>query len=499
MKTYDEPIDMTAAYQQVMENQKKKTQKRWQDDDGDGKWYEKSDVDGKISDREKKAIKKEDATYGYDKKGNSLNPKDKKKAKKEEVDAPEGEQLDEISADTALKASKAADVKRGKLAVAGDREGAAAKSAQAVRLYKKQAAKRKQENQKEEVERTEVKKLEEAFVFSNDEWQDLAEHGKFIDELNEEELVEFMEVCLLETAEDDNDLVEICEEIETLELHDAYFEESWAHIAVGSAKKARDLTSKKDGGDKKPARLERMKSAVKKAASKIKGAVKKVAKKGAQAAGKVTGEFQASREKQKKKALNRPDSKPKEKESDDDGTGGKLDKLLAKTRGKRNGSDSDTSSSSDSSGSSDQSGSSSSSSSSSGSTRKAVGGALKSVGRLIKKGLKKAVGKTSRLVSKGSDKLAKRLGEDYDEIAGLVESGLFTFDEIENVLELDEAERDLGDRLHRKRKLYDKTTKKAMKFARDEGEASGHARYRMGSISREMDGIRAKMKKQEGK
>ena len=31
---------------------------------------------------------------------------------------------------------------------------------------------------------------------------------------------------------------------------------------------------------------------------------------------------------------------------------------------------------------------------------------------------------------------------------------------------LDEAERDLGDRLHRKRKLYDKTTKKAMQDAR---------------------------------
>ena len=62
---------------------------------------------------------------------------------------------------------------------------------------------------------------------------------------------------------------------------------------------------------------------------------------------------------------------------------------------------------------------------------------------------------------------------------------------------LDEAERSLGDRLHRKRKLYDKTTKKAMQFARDEGEASGHARYRMSSISREMDGIRAKMKKEK--
>ena len=32
-------------------------EKRWQDDDGDGKWYEKSDVDGKISKREKKAKK----------------------------------------------------------------------------------------------------------------------------------------------------------------------------------------------------------------------------------------------------------------------------------------------------------------------------------------------------------------------------------------------------------------------------------------------------------
>jgi len=64
-------------------------------------------------------------------------------------------------------------------------------------------------------------------------------------------------------------------------------------------------------------------------------------------------------------------------------------------------------------------------------------------------------------------------------------------------VELDEAERKLADRLARKRKLYDKTLKKAMQFARDEGEASGHARYRMGSIDREMDGIRAKMKKEE--
>ena len=50
--------------------------------------------------------------------------------------------LDEISADTALAASKAADKKRGQLAAAGDKEGAAKKAKQASTLYKKQADKR---------------------------------------------------------------------------------------------------------------------------------------------------------------------------------------------------------------------------------------------------------------------------------------------------------------------------------------------------------------------
>ena len=55
------------------------------------------------------------------------------------------ETLHEISADTALAASKEADKKRGKLASAGDKEGAKKKNAQAVRLYKASAAKRKTE------------------------------------------------------------------------------------------------------------------------------------------------------------------------------------------------------------------------------------------------------------------------------------------------------------------------------------------------------------------
>ena len=58
------------------------------------------------------------------------------------INVEKNEEINEISADLGLKASQAADVKRGKLAVAGDKEGAASKAAQAKRLYKKQAEKR---------------------------------------------------------------------------------------------------------------------------------------------------------------------------------------------------------------------------------------------------------------------------------------------------------------------------------------------------------------------
>ena len=50
--------------QSIIDESKKKAakrQKRWQDDDADGKWYEKSDVDGKISKREKKEVKEADS------------------------------------------------------------------------------------------------------------------------------------------------------------------------------------------------------------------------------------------------------------------------------------------------------------------------------------------------------------------------------------------------------------------------------------------------------
>ena len=142
-----------------------------------------------------------------------------------------------------------------------------------------------------------------------------------------------------------------------------------------------------------------------------------------QTAGKAAGEFSAAKAKQKAKAMSRPEKKKEapKSSSSDDGTGGKLDALLAKTRGT-------SSSSSSSSGGGGES-------SSSAPAKKKGPGLLRRIGGAVKKGLKKAVGKTARVVSKGSDKLAKRLGEDYEQIAHLYESGLFSIEEIENVIE----------------------------------------------------------------
>ena len=69
----------------------------------------------------------------------------KKKGGKEVPNCVKEEELTEISADLALKASKGAEVARGKAAVAGDKEKAIAKMKQSARLYAKQAAKRRME------------------------------------------------------------------------------------------------------------------------------------------------------------------------------------------------------------------------------------------------------------------------------------------------------------------------------------------------------------------
>ena len=242
-----------------------------------------------------------------------------------------------------------------------------------------------------------------------------------------------MEDLIIETAEDIDDLIEICEHLEGVEV--------LSEVTSPGKLNAARLKMSREKETSGPSRMDRLKSAAKEAGSRLKAGAAKVgaaAKKGIKAAGKsaaanagkAVGTFQANRIKAKRAELSKPSEKkkeaPKSSSSDDDGTGGKLDALLAKTRG----------TSSSSSSSSSGGGGSSSSSSSSGSTRKAVGGALRKVGSLVKKGLKKAVGKTARVVSSGSDKLAKRLGEDYEQIADMYESGIFTIEEIENVVEL---------------------------------------------------------------
>ena len=279
---------------------------------------------------------------------------------------------------------------------------------------------------KERDERRAARK--EAFAFSEADFEELDLFGEEIDALTDDQLVEFFEEAILEMAEDDQDLIEICEHLEEVEIlseaSDSYYDS-----AVKSSKEASKKPEVKAANRR--ARVERMKkaagaaakkvgSAVKSGAAKAGAAAKSGAKKaigaGARAAGHAVGEFQAQRIKSKRAAMSRPEKKKEApKSSDDDGTGGKLDKLLADTRG--------------------TSSSSSSSSSGGGGEKKKGPGLLRRLGSAVKRGLKKAVGKTSRAVSKGSDKLAKRMGESYDQIASLYESGLFSIEEIENVIE----------------------------------------------------------------
>jgi hypothetical protein len=61
-------------------------------------------------------------------------------------------------------------------------------------------------------------------------------------------------------------------------------------------------------------------------------------------------------------------------------------------------------------------------------------------------------------------------------------------------IELDEAERSIADRLDRKNKLMKKTTRKAMDDARNTGEASGHNRFNMSRLGDEIDKLAAKQK-----
>ena len=259
----------------------------------------------------------------------------------------------------------------------------------------------------------------EAFAFSEEDFAELETLGEEIDSLTDEQLIDVMEDIILEMAQDDQDLIEICEHLEGVE--------------VLSEEKTKQLELKLQ-----PSRMDRLKGAAKKAGAKVGAAAKaagSAAKKGIKAAGKsasknagkAVGEFQAARIKAKRASMEKTPAKSSS--SDDDGTGGKLDGVLSSIRKSKGTS----SSSSSDSGSSSSGGGESSSSSSSAPAKKPS--LLRRAAGAIGRGLKKAVGKTARAVSSGSGKLAKRLGEDYDRIAHLYESGLFSLEEIESVIE----------------------------------------------------------------
>ena len=331
-----------------------------------------------------------------------------------------------------------------------------------------------------------------AFAFSDAEWQELAMLGEEIDIMTDEQLIDFMEEIILEVAEDDQDLLEICEALEEVEVISERVDpketqrrrdQAKDRLATGAAMKS---AAEKSSAPARPSRLQRMKTAAKSAAERVGGAVKagaKMAGKAAvtaagKAAGTYQGEKEAARIKAKRASMQKTPPKEK-KDSDDDGTGGKLDALLKSTRG--TSSSSDSGSKSGGGGESSSSGptilvrkkSSDSGDSEKGSTRRAVGGALKSVARLVGRGVKKAVGKTARAVSSGSDRLAKRLGEDYEQIAHLYESGLFSIEEIENVIEegYKEIDRDKENRMYRRAGNLARTslssTGKAKRVAQD--------------------------------
>ena len=282
-----------------------------------------------------------------------------------------------------------------------------------------------------------VHQKKEAFAFSEADFAELETLGEEIDSLTDEQLVDVMEDIILEMAQDDQDLIEICEHLEEVEI----LSEVTSPAAVNAA---RLKASSEKAPEKGPSRMDRLKGAAKKAGSQLKAGAQKAgaaAKKGIKAAGKsavsnagkAVGTFQGSREaaRIKAKRTSMQNTPAKKKSSDDDGTGGKLDGVLDSIR-KSKGTGSSSSSSSDSGSSSSGGGESSSSSSSAPAKKPSL---LRRAAGAIGRGLKKAVGKTARAVSSGSGKLANRLGEDYDQIAHLYESGLFSIQEIENVIE----------------------------------------------------------------
>ena len=296
------------------------------------------------------------------------------------------------------------------------------------------SAERKKRQQAEFDKFVGKKTKKEAFAFSEEDFEELDLFGEEIDAMSDEQLIDMMEDLILETAEDDQDLIEICEHLESVEM----LAEDYYDSAVKASKAASKTPEAKAG--RRKLRMQRLKAAAKGAAKKVGAAAKaaaakakpaaKAAAKGAiRGAGYATGlakRAAASAKSEFKKGKERGEkgsggsSSSSSSSSDDDGTDGKLDSVLSSIRSSK-GKSSD--------------GGSSSASSGGGEKKKKGPGLLRRAAKAVGRGLKKAAGKTARAVASGSNKLASRLGENYDQIANLYESGLFSIQEIENVIE----------------------------------------------------------------
>ena len=372
-----------------------------------------------------------------DKKGNTPAWQNYKKGMKNKQGKPvykaadhvKEDTINEISADLALKASKKADVERGKAAAAGDKEKAKSKAGQASRLYAAQKKKRLCEET--------IDDLIERFIDLDDD---------YIDEISFEDL----EAMCIEALEelDEVSLNEALEAIDGIELlteapskHSAM-----PNIAVQAPQKkpqrdAGSLARKKllsKSSDSGPSRSDKVKSALKSAGSAVKKGLSKVPYKAGQAAGhaknvadkvgsaaKKVGSalskagsdakagYASTRKKPGVSDSSRPDKKPgvsdsaKPKSSagggSSTGSGGRGQ--IKQSFAKSNSSSSETSSSS------------SSSSSGSKPAGAPAGGskpAGSGIGGKLKRGIKKVVGKVARGVSSGADRVANRMGESYD-------------------------------------------------------------------------------------
>ena len=99
-------------------------------------------------------------------------------------------------------------------------------------------------------------------------------------------------------------------------------------------------------------------------------------------------------------------------------------------------------------------------------------------------------------LSKASKTLKGKYVAKADEVEEeiLLDRAVVAISELEEMIGIDEAERSIDDRLDRKNKLMKKTVRKAMDFARDEGEASGHARFNMSRLGGDREKLIAKKK-----